>query len=127
MKIRTRTTAARAVMRPVLLLALFLLAAPTAAQESEESGLFRILGWATYGVMAGDVVSTELVLAQGGYERNPFQENRFVRVSSHAAYGLAMNHLSAKVYKSGRKKTALWMRIAIVAGFGYVTAHNLRI
>ena len=109
-----------------LVLALFLLASPVAAQECEESGLFRVLGWTTYGVMAGDVVSTDLALSRGGYEMNPLQGNRFVRISSHVAFGLTMNYMSAKVYKSGRKKTALWMRIATVAAFGYATAHNLR-
>lgn len=100
--------------------------AQNAKNSNSENDLFRILGWTTYGVMAGDVVSTQIGLNRGFVEANPLQRNTAIRISSHVVVPILTNYATARLYEAGHRKTALWMRIAIVAGYGYVTAHNLR-
>lgn len=119
----------RRVFGTLLVLALVVAASPGAAEEKreEESALFRAMGIATYAVFAGDLGSTELGLSTGrGYEANPFMQNRYARIGSHVVMPVAVNHVTAKLYQRGEKKKALWFRIAVVAGYGYLTAHNLR-
>lgn len=109
-------------------LIIFSLNSVASAQEHEkEDALFRVFGWTTYGVVAGDLISTEVGLSQPGvYEANPLQQNRAVRLSAHVALTVVANRTTAKLYRDGHKKAALWTRVAIVAAFGYVTASNLR-
>ncbi len=114
-------------MKRTLILSILLFASTAHAQEVDtESDLFKILGWTTYGVMAGDVISTQYGLSRGFVEANPLQRNTAVRVSSHVAVAVLANHATARLHDAGHRKTALWMRVAIVAGYGYVTAMNLR-
>lgn len=109
------------------LLALVLLSPSAFAQKkNDEDALFRALGYGTYVTFGGDAVSTELALANGGSELNPFQDIRGVRIGSHVAVPVLVNYATAELYHNGHKKTALWVRIATVAAFGYATAHNLR-
>ncbi|MHA2068877.1 MAG: hypothetical protein ACXABY_31325 [Candidatus Thorarchaeota archaeon] len=108
-----------------LTLVFLLLASPVVAEE-KESKLFRVAGWAVYGVSGGDVISTEIVLSNGGREVNPLMRNRAIRVSSHVLLPLSINSMTADLYRRGNKKGALWIRIALVAGYGYVISHNLR-
>ena len=116
-------------MKPSILLASLLLASPLVAQEDgrrQESKLFRIMGWATYGTSYSDLLTTEIGLANGAIELNPLQRNCLVRTTTHAATSFAVNYTTAKLYHSGHEKTALWITIATAATYGYVIAHNLR-
>lgn len=106
-----------------------LVSTPSAADEKpKKSRLYNALGYALVGTAASDLVSTELALREPGTrEANPLMatntETRVaVKASVTALVFLASNHAHAK----GHDKAALWLRIAVVAGYGYVTAHNLR-
>ena len=107
----------------LLLLALVATVSTVSTAESEEPfTLFRALGWTTYGVSAADNISTEIALSKGAYEGNPFMRNRTVRIP----YPILINYATEKARQKGHEKVALWMRIALIAGYGYVAAHNLR-
>lgn len=95
-------------------------------QQKEPSKLFRAMGWGVYGSSGADLISTEIALSRGAYEGNPFMRNRPVRISYHIALPIFFNWVTEKDRKNGHEKRALWMRIAFVAAYGYVTAHNLR-
>lgn len=112
----------------LLLLLPFLAGAPVHAEEPEqESKLFRALGFAVYATSAGDALSTELALAQDGvYEFNPINQTRGGRIATHIGAPIVVNATSAELYKRGKKKRALWMRIAFVAAYGTFTAYNVR-
>lgn len=130
--IEWRPCEAGAMRRALPLLWLFLIAiltfgaAGATAQEREESKAFRVLGWATYGTVAADAITTEIGLCRGAREVNPLQRNRAVRLSTHAAFGIGFNYGTAKLY-ANHPKVALWMRIGAVAFFGFLTAHNAAI
>jgi hypothetical protein len=115
-------------MRRAIIIAVLLLASPLAAQEDErkESKLFRIMGWTTYATSYGDLATTEYGLAQGAVELNPLQRNCLTRATTHLVVPIVVNYTTAKLYRDGHEKTALWIRIAATAGYGYVIAHNLR-
>lgn len=97
-----------------------------AAELEEPSRLYKVMGWATWGGQAGDFASTEYLIENGGYERNPLMRNRGVRIGSVVAFPLVSNYLSEELRKEGHPKLALWMRIAVVGLKGYAIAHNLR-
>jgi len=101
-------------------------AATPAAPNDEPGRLYQALGWAAFGGSAGDVLSTEYALAAGGYELNPLQQHRAVRIGSNAAFPFATNSLTEELRKDGHPKLALWCRVAVVALKGYAIVHNLR-
>jgi hypothetical protein len=104
--------------------------AATAAPSDEQvepGRLYQALGWAAFGGSAGDVLSTEYALAAGGYELNPLQQRRAVRIGSNAAFPFATNSLTEELRKDGHPKLALWCRVAVVALKGYAIVHNLRV
>ena len=114
-------------MKRALILSAILFTASTAqAVENGESDFFKILGWTTYGVIAGDLASTEIGISQGAIEANPLMRNRAVRISSHAVVAVVANHATARLHRAGHEKMALWMRIAMVAGYGYIISRNMR-
>ena len=95
---------------------------------SHEAGkLFRALGWATYGVSAADVISTEMFLARGDSELNPLMRNRAIRIGSHIAYPIMINKGTEYVRKKGHPKIALWTRIVAVGILGVVGARNVHV
>lgn len=100
--------------------------AEQAQEEKEPSKLFRALGWGVYGASAADVISTEIALSRGAYEGNPFMRNRPLRISFHIGVPILVNYATEKARKKGHEKVALWMRIALVAGYSAVAVHNLR-
>ncbi len=116
-----------------LALALAMAAGPAAAaasnddDEVEKPGrLYRALGYAAFAGAAGDVLSTEYALTDGGSELNPLLQNRGVRIGSNAAFPFATNYLTEELRKDGHPKLALWCRIGLVALKGYAVFHNLR-
>jgi hypothetical protein len=101
--------------------------AATAAPNDKPGRLYQALGWAAFGGSAGDVLSTEYALSGGGYELNPIQQHRGVRIGSNVAFPFLVNHLTDELRKDGHPKLALWCRVAVVALKGYAIVHNLRV
>lgn len=93
----------------------------------EPGKLFRVMGWATYGTSAADIVTTELSLARGGHERNPYMRNRAVRIGSHIVVPVAVNKATEYIRKKGLPRYALWIRIAAVGMWGFYSARNIHI
>ena len=107
---------------------LVVLTAPalSATEKREETRLFKALGWAHIGAQFGDLASTEYALNSGlAREGNPMMQNPAVRYTVKPVAAFGLNAATAKLYQTN-PNAALWMRIALVAGYGYITAHNLR-
>lgn len=103
-------------------LAVVLLAAVPASAD-----LFDAMGLGVYAAKAGDSLSTELALQRvGTVEVNPFMADRGVRLAASVVGAVAVNWGTARLHRT-KPRLALWMRIGVVAGWGYVTAHNLRV
>ncbi len=87
--------------------------------------LHQVFGLGMVLASAGDLATTEVALSQGGfYERNPFQQNRGVRVASHVAVPALVYWVTDRLHKKGRGKLALLARIAVTAVYGFATMHN---
>lgn len=95
-------------------------------EGEEASVLFRALGVGVYAVNAGDIISTELAISNGYRELNPRAQSRAVRVASHVAVAYGWNWGTERVRKGGHDRVALWMRVAMIVPYGYLTARNLR-
>jgi hypothetical protein len=117
-------------MKHAIILSMFLVvAAPALAQQEEdgrESTLFRVMGWTTYGTSAADLITTEYGLSHGAVELNPLAKNCLQRCATHALIPPIVNFTTAKLYRSGHKKTALWVRIGVTAMYSFVVVRNLR-
>ena len=109
---------------------LALLAAPALrAEEHKKSGLYKALGFALVGTATSDVWSTELALRSNpnAREANPFMAtNTEARIALKASTTALVFVASDHLHKKGHERAALWLRVATVAGYGIVTAHNLR-
>ena len=107
-------------MRILTLTLALLTAAPATAD------LFDAFGLGVYAAKVGDTVSTEIALRRlGTYEANPLMRNRGVRLATTVAAPLLFNCATAHLHET-HPRAALWMRIGVVVGWGYITAHNLR-
>jgi hypothetical protein len=111
----------------VIVLVLLLLQG-SAFAESEERGdrLYDALGYAMFAGSAGDLLSTQYALAQGGRELNPLQRDLGVRIGTTVAFPFVANYLSDELREKGHRKLSLWLRIALVGLKSYVIVHNLR-
>ena len=93
----------------------------------EEGALFQTLGVGMFAASAGDLASTEWGLGRPGvYEANPLASNRTVRLSTHVLVPAAVWWTTRRLHRDGHEKTALWIRIAVTAAYGYAVMHNLR-
>ena len=105
----------------ILALVMLLVAAPASAD------LFGALGYGVYVAKAGESLSSELALQRAGTtEGNPLLVNRGVRLAAGTIAAPLFNLGTAKLHHR-HPRLALWMRIGVVVGWGYVTAHNLRV
>ena len=109
-------------------LLMFLAGVSCAEEKPEKSGLYKAMGVALVGTAASDLWSTELALRSPDVrEANPIMATNMearlaVKASATALVFLGSDHVHSK----GHTRVALWLRIATVAGYGYVTLHNLR-
>lgn len=102
-----------------------------AEEENEESKLFRAMGVGVWITQVTDLASTQYTIHSGGYEQNPLWTNDTARNTLGAAakmgFAYGMNRATAHMYRHGKKKEALLIRIAIVSAFTYVSTKNLYI
>jgi hypothetical protein len=90
-------------------------------------GFFAAMGVGMFAASAGDLATTELGLARAGItESNPFQRNRLVRLSTHAAVPALLWWTTDRLHARGKTKLALIMRIGFTAAYGYAVLHNTR-
>jgi hypothetical protein len=95
------------------------------APRPHESELFRALGWAHYPAKLADFASTEIALRRpGAYEANPLMESRGVRIATTIALPVAMNVVTAKLYRK-HPKWATALRIVAVAVPSALAVSNL--
>jgi len=90
-------------------------------------GFFTAMGVGMFAASAGDLATTELGLARPGItEANPFQRNRLVRLTTHAAVPALLWWTTDRLHARGKTKLALVMRIGFTAAYGYAVLHNTR-
>lgn len=86
---------------------------------------FSLFGWLVLATTAGDMATTHIGLSSGGREINPIMRHELARYTLPPATAAVLLVTTERLRKS-RPKTALAMRIAVVAVRGYVIAHNVR-
>lgn len=112
----------------IILIAFVIMLCVWDAQCAEKSRLYQAMGVALVGTAASDLWSTELGLrALDVREANPFMAtNLEARIAVKASVTTFVFVGSDYAHSKGHTRAALWLRIACVAGYGYVTLHNLR-
>ena len=81
----------------------------------------------TYGGMAlADLASTELVLHQGGQERNPFLQDRAVRLGVNAAVVFLSVKGTQKLQRDGHPRMARVVKWAFLGARAFAFAYHMR-
>ena len=96
------------------------------AEPSEPSFMFRSLGVGMFAASATDVATTEWGLRRGYSEGNPLATTRSVRVAHHVVGPAAVWWTSEQLHRSGKRKLAWSLRIALMAAYSYAAIHNAR-
>jgi hypothetical protein len=94
--------------------------------EAEKSPLFTFSGFGMFAAAGADFATTEIGLSRGLEEGNPVAGNRSLRLLHHVVGPAAVFWTSAELEKSGKRKLATTLRVALMAAYGYATLHNLR-
>ena len=91
------------------------------------SSSLRISGIAMFAASAADLLTTERGLSRGLAEGNPAATNRGLRVATHVAGPVAVYYATEKLERAGKTKTALLLRVSLMAAYSYAAIHNARL
>ncbi len=95
--------------------------------ESDNSPAFRVSGAAMFAASAADLITTEHGLSQGFAEGNPAASQRGLRIATHVVGPMAVYYATEKLQRAGKTKTALLLRISLMAAYSYAAIHNARL
>jgi hypothetical protein len=95
------------------------------ALSGDNSLLFEATGLGLFAASAADFASTEMGLSRGLQEGNPVASQRAIRLAHHVVGPALVYWSTERLQKSGKKKLALGLRIALMAAYSYAAAHNL--
>jgi len=95
--------------------------------ESDSSPAFRVSGVGMFAASAADLITTERGLSQGFAEGNPAASQRGLRIATHVVGPMAVYYATEKLQRAGKTKTALLLRISLMAAYSYATIHNARL
>lgn len=88
---------------------------------------FRVSGVGMFAASAADLITTEYGLTRGLDEGNPAASSRGLRVVTHVVGPVAVYYATEKLQREGRTKTALFLRISLMAAYSYAAIHNTRL
>ena len=95
--------------------------------ESDSSPAFRGSGMGMFAASAADLITTERGLSQGFVEGNPAASQRGLRIASHVIGPMAVYYATEKLQRAGKTKTALLLRVSLMAAYSYAAIHNARL
>ena len=95
--------------------------------EPGSSPALRVTGVGMFAASAADLITTEYGLSQGIDEGNPVASQRGLRIATHVAGPLAVYYATEKLKREGKTKTALILRISLMAAYSYAAIHNARV
>jgi len=95
--------------------------------ESDKSPAFRVTAVGMFAASAADLITTEHGLSQGFAEGNPAVSQRGLRIATHVVAPMAVYYATERLQKAGKTKTALLLRISLMAAYSYATIHNARL
>ena len=87
----------------------------------------RVSGVGMFAASAADLLTTEYGLSQGLDEGNPAASSRGLRVVTHVVGPAAVYYATEKLQREGKTKTALILRISLMAVYSYAAIHNARL
>ena len=93
--------------------------------ESDSSPTLRVSGVGMFAASAADLITTERGLSQGLAEGNPAASQRGLRIATHVVGPMAVYYATESLQKAG--KTALLLRISLMAAYSYAAIHNARL
>jgi len=95
--------------------------------ESKSSPALVASGVGMFAASAADLITTERGLSQGFAEGNPAASQRGLRLATHVVGPMAVYYATEKLQRAGKTKTALLLRISLMAAYSYATIHNARL
>ena len=95
--------------------------------ESDSSPTLRVSGVGMFAASAADLITTERGLSQGLAEGNPAASQRGLRIATHVVGPMAVYYATESLQKAGKTKTALLLRISLMAAYSYAAIHNARL
>ena len=95
--------------------------------ESDSAPAFRVFGVGMFAASAADLITTERGLSQGFAEGNPAASQRGLRIATHVVGTMAVYYTTEKLQRTGKTKTALLLRISLMAAYSYAAIHNARL
>ena len=95
--------------------------------ESDSSPALRVSGVGMFAASAADLITTEHGLSQGFAEGNPAASHRGLRIATHVVGPMAVYYATEKLQSAGKTKTALLLRISLMAAYSYAAIHNARL
>ena len=95
--------------------------------ESGSSPAFRVSAVGMFAASAADLITTERGLSQGFAEGNPAASKRGLRIATHVVGTMAVYYATEKLQRAGKTKTALLLRISLMAAYSYAAIHNARV
>ena len=95
--------------------------------ESDSSPALRVSGVGMFAAAAADLITTERGLSQGFAEGNPAASHRGLRIATHVVGPMAVYYATEKLQRAGKTKTALLLRISLMAAYSYAAMHNARL
>lgn len=87
----------------------------------------RASGVGMFAASAADLITTEVGLNRGLNESNPAAANRGLRIATHVVGPMAVYYATERLQRSGRTKSALLLRISLMAAYSYAAIHNARL
>ena len=95
--------------------------------DSGDSPAFRVSGVGMFAASAADLITTEQGLSQGLSEGNPAASQRGLRIATHVVGPMAVYYATERLQKAGKTKSALLLRISLMAAYSYAAIHNARL
>lgn len=95
--------------------------------ESSRSPALVVSGVGMFAASAADLITTERGLSQGFAEGNPAASQRGLRIATHVVGPMAVYYATEKLQRAGKTKTALLLRVSLMAAYSYAAIHNVRL
>lgn len=95
--------------------------------ESNSSPALRLSGVGMFAASAADLITTERGLSRGFAEGNPAASQRGIRIATHVVGPMAVYYATKKLQRAGKTKTALLLRVSLMAAYSYAAIYNARL
>jgi hypothetical protein len=77
--------------------------------------------------IGADLITTERALARGGVELNPLQQNRGVRIATHAGMAMGVDWMARRWERRGERGKSRALRIIVITAYTALAIRNSKV